>query len=215
MRNLFALRATDPHEMMAADDPMGDNYRSLLFAVAATVEGDGAVLAAWGVHGAHRDTDATFGLDLRRNWPESGVACLGYTKGRCPRHPLYVRADAVPVAYLGRRRPTGHVPAGTRVTLRLVGGGLAGQERSLNLDRIEQEPAAMVVRLALIDERYPSGIGHPVHGAHRHVETCGNLFCAHQSVLSLSHALHCTAVPYLRNTVLEWYNPRMLEWEIR
>jgi len=101
MRNLFALRATDPREMMAADDPMGDNYRPLLFAVAATVEGDGAVLAAWGVHGAHRDTDATFGLDLRRNWPESGVACLGYTKGRCPRHPLYMRSDAVPVAYLG------------------------------------------------------------------------------------------------------------------
>jgi hypothetical protein len=101
MRNLFALRATDPREMMAAPDPMGDNYRPLLFAVAATVEGDGAVLAAWGAHGVHRDADVTFSLDVRRNWPDVGVACLGYTKGRCPRHPLYVRADAAPVAYLG------------------------------------------------------------------------------------------------------------------
>jgi len=109
---------------------------------------------------------------------------------------------------------TEEAPGYSRESVTLLAGarGLAGVQGGFDFGRIEQEPAAMIVGLALIDERYPSGVCHPVDGAHRHVELCGNLFRAHQSVLSLSHAHHCTAVPYLRSTALEWYNPVVLEW---
>lgn len=88
VRNLFALRATDPKELRAADDPVGPDNDSHLTAVPAAA----VVVAAWGAGGG------LFGRDLRvlRLLRDAGVAmsCLGTTKQQQPRHPLYVGGDA-------------------------------------------------------------------------------------------------------------------------
>mgnify|MGYP002133234169 CR=1 FL=1 len=92
--NLFALRATDPRELYKHAEPVGpDNDRCIL--TAAT--GSQLVVAAWGVHGAHRDR----GADVARLIRKAGVKlhCLGTTKDGHPRHPLYLPAALTPVAF--------------------------------------------------------------------------------------------------------------------
>ncbi len=86
--NLFALRATDPRELLACDDPVGpDNDRFLRDHGTATL-----AVAAWGAGGAL----AGRGRDVGRMLAGAGakLLCLGVTADGHPRHPLYVRADA-------------------------------------------------------------------------------------------------------------------------
>lgn len=91
MLNLFAFRATEPADMMAADDPVGpENDRWLL----QTAKESSLVVAAWGADGVYRDRNrAVLGL-LRAE----GIALhyLELTKHREPRHPLYLKSDLKP-----------------------------------------------------------------------------------------------------------------------
>lgn len=50
MTNLFAYRATNPADMLAQPDPIGDEND---WTIATLLETAGIVIAAWGVHGAH------------------------------------------------------------------------------------------------------------------------------------------------------------------
>lgn len=89
--NLFAFRATNPEDMMAAPDPVGlDNDQHIREAFMSAAEAGAPVIAAWGVKGVHAGRDAT----VRDLATECGVTlmCLGTTKAGHPRHPLYVRA---------------------------------------------------------------------------------------------------------------------------
>tara|TARA_Y100000310_G_scaffold254164_1_gene261227 strand:+ start:64 stop:618 length:555 start_codon:yes stop_codon:yes gene_type:complete len=101
--NLFAIRATDPKDMMAADDPVGpDNMEHVKgaadYAIYANVmEPDerGFVVCAWGNHGTYMDqADAVLGwLEDARVEP----LCLKVNaKSGQPAHPLYLRADLKP-----------------------------------------------------------------------------------------------------------------------
>lgn len=85
--NCFALRATKPADLFAADDPIGpENDRHIL---AASQDADGPIIAAWGAHGSYRDRAMDVMATLsERPW------CLGLTAKGQPRHPLYVRGDA-------------------------------------------------------------------------------------------------------------------------
>jgi hypothetical protein len=91
--NLFAIRATDPAEMMRAADPVGaDNHEWIRHAVDATVNRfepamRGLVICAWGVHGAFMGQDENV-----LGWLERlcEPMCLGVTRDGQPRHPLYV-----------------------------------------------------------------------------------------------------------------------------
>jgi hypothetical protein len=90
MTNLFAWRATDPHEMKAAYSPVGlfnDVY------LKQCAEGAGVVVAAWGVHGEHQHRNIVVMEML------TGLACLGVTKNGYPKHPLYLRKDLKPIPY--------------------------------------------------------------------------------------------------------------------
>lgn len=83
--NLFALRATDPKELLKHADRVGPDNDSWL-------KQDHQfkyTVAAWGVHGEldHR-ADAVVKLLEGR-----AIYCLGITKDGHPRHPLYVRGD--------------------------------------------------------------------------------------------------------------------------
>ncbi|WP_293371574.1 DUF1643 domain-containing protein [Nevskia sp.] len=91
MTNLFAYRATDPKVMKAAADPVGPDNDSYLYWAAS---GAGLIVAAWGFHGVHRYRDA----EVVRVVHSTGkpVHCLGKTKDRHPKHPLYLRADSRP-----------------------------------------------------------------------------------------------------------------------
>lgn len=84
MLNVFAWRATDPAEMLAAEDPIGsENDR----AIAEESRGRD-VVAAWGVDGSHRVRSAAVLRILNEN--AARVLCLGTTADGSPRHPLYV-----------------------------------------------------------------------------------------------------------------------------
>lgn len=86
--NAFALRATDPKEMLAAKDPVGpDNDRWLI-----RLAGESAlVVAAWGNHGAHLGRSSA----LRAMLPD--LHCLAVNRSGEPAHPLYQPARRRPV----------------------------------------------------------------------------------------------------------------------
>ena len=88
MANLFAFRATDPQDMMAADDPIGPDNDTYLRSLADTA---GVVVAAWGVHGAYTGRDAKV-LGML-----PALHCLALTKAGHPGHPLYLRKTLIPV----------------------------------------------------------------------------------------------------------------------
>src|SRR5262249_12400239 len=90
VRNLFALRATEPRRLRGGDHPPfgPDNDKHL---IALAERRPGPVVAAWGTHGAlfSRGTYVTH-LLAERAVP---LSCLGTTKDGHPKHPLYVRTD--------------------------------------------------------------------------------------------------------------------------
>ena len=92
--NLFALRETSPARLKKSRRPTGpDNETQILLAAAWSDD----ILAAWGVHGAHKaQGDRVAGL-LR----ESGkpLWTLGCTKDNHPRHPLYVSYQTKPIVW--------------------------------------------------------------------------------------------------------------------
>ncbi len=86
VRNLFALRATDPKEIRRFGiDATGGKRGDLELRVAGSAD---ILIAAWGGSVPwNRDLMALelFGTKI--------VYCLGTTKAGAPRHPLYVRKD--------------------------------------------------------------------------------------------------------------------------
>ena len=88
--NLFALRATNPQQIKQAIDPVGPENDQHLIKMSASADG---IITAWGTRGSYLNRDSHV-LDLLPNTIEH----LGLTKQGHPRHPLYVRADAVRIA---------------------------------------------------------------------------------------------------------------------
>ena len=92
--NIFALRATDPRDMKAADDPEGPDNINALIEAATWAD---TIIAAWGVHGEHRAQGPAIAAKLHA----AGHALnhLGLTKAGHPRHPLYLPYSAKPVLW--------------------------------------------------------------------------------------------------------------------
>jgi len=89
MGNLFAFRATDPKQMIAAADPVGPLNDQWLKEVA---RGCGIVIAAWGANGSLNARD----WEVRQMMPKQ-MHHLGLTKAGQPKHPLYLKAGTLPV----------------------------------------------------------------------------------------------------------------------
>jgi len=89
--NIFALRATDPRVMRAATDPEGPENKSALEQAASWAD---VVIAAWGVHGEHRNQGPAVARALRAAGFD--LYHLGLTKAGHPRHPLYLPYSAQP-----------------------------------------------------------------------------------------------------------------------
>ena len=102
--NLFAIRGTDPKIVRESTSPAGPengiHFRRVL-AEAKETNGDAPwLIAAWGVHGGHRDMD----IRAMELFAEEGVVphALGLTRNGFPRHPLYLPQTAKPKVYEGR-----------------------------------------------------------------------------------------------------------------
>ncbi|KMW58688.1 hypothetical protein AIOL_003667 [Candidatus Rhodobacter oscarellae] len=92
--NLFAWRATDPKDLRAAAEPVGEGNDAALLASAGWAQ---QIICGWGTHGAHRQRGAQVEALLRGTGQE--LFALGLTKEGHPRHPLYVGYAQGPVAW--------------------------------------------------------------------------------------------------------------------
>lgn len=90
MTNIFAYRATNPKDMMAIDDPVGQENNRFLSCIAA---GAGIVVAAWGNHAVHQDRHNQI-VELIPN-----LKCLKTTKIGMPGHPLYLSKKLKPIDF--------------------------------------------------------------------------------------------------------------------
>ena len=89
--NLFAWRATNPAELLAATDPIGPDNDEHIIAVTRNAD---LVIAAWGAGGVLHDRDRNVSCLLGH----FGVAlnALVKTRNGMPGHPLRLRKDAKP-----------------------------------------------------------------------------------------------------------------------
>ncbi len=87
--NLFAARATDPRQLRRMADPVGAINDDVIRHEARTAD---LVVAAWGRHGSYLGRDQVVLEILSR---QGDVWALGLTADGAPKHPLYVRGDAV------------------------------------------------------------------------------------------------------------------------
>lgn len=97
VRNLYALRATDPAELGRHPRPVGPENDAYL----ARCKNEPLTVVAWGARGGDR------GREVLRLLARQGVHphLLAITGDGQPRHPLYLRADLQPVpAEQGVRR---------------------------------------------------------------------------------------------------------------
>jgi hypothetical protein len=99
MLNAFAFRATNPRRLRQADDPVGPANNHHLVEQASTAD---LVVAAWGNHALwHPLGIVTRQEEVKFLLAEFGVElhALGMTKLGAPKHPLYLRADLMPVPW--------------------------------------------------------------------------------------------------------------------
>lgn len=89
--NMFAWRATDPRDMLAAADPVGPDNDAVL---RISYQECALTVAAWGTQGTHRGRDAA----VRKMLPN--LHYLRLTKGGHPGHPLYLPAHLKPVPWI-------------------------------------------------------------------------------------------------------------------
>ncbi len=90
--NLFALRATRPAHLRSHGAPEGPENDA---ALAEACRWANALVAAWGVHGAHLGSGPRMARRLRDR--TRALLHLGLTRDGHPRHPLYV-AYRVPLS---------------------------------------------------------------------------------------------------------------------
>lgn len=85
VRNLYALRSTDPRELREHPDPVGPDNDAYLYR---TMQ-EPLTVCAWGTLGGQR------GRRVHARLLDSGaeLACLGRTLHGHPKHPLYLRSD--------------------------------------------------------------------------------------------------------------------------
>ena len=97
--NIFAWRDTDPQKMRKAKHPVGPENDETLISVAEWADN---VIAAWGVHGAHRER----GTEVARMLNGAGITLhhLGLTQQGHPRHPLYLPYSEQPRLWVSEAR---------------------------------------------------------------------------------------------------------------
>lgn len=102
LSNLFAYRATQPIDLLAAADPVGPKNADYIIGAACRAhESGGVVVAAWGTNGAYRDQDR-YVMSLLTQTLGIPMKCLGVTAEGFPRHPLYLAKETALEPFNGR-----------------------------------------------------------------------------------------------------------------
>ena len=94
MMNLFAIVSPYPEVLIIDPDPLGNNDGWL----EKIAEKCGKVIFAWGDFRAAKEQNEK----VANMFPDAYV--LKINKNGSPRHPLYVKADTVPVKYINPKR---------------------------------------------------------------------------------------------------------------
>jgi hypothetical protein len=98
--NLYALRATKPAHLLAADDPTGPDNG---YTIRAHILTAAVIVGAWGAWwSSQRDRPPRYNVEGAVRDAGRRLYCLGTTKGGEPRHPLYVAASQPRVPFGGR-----------------------------------------------------------------------------------------------------------------
>jgi hypothetical protein len=99
--NLFAYRATDPDEMVAAPDPVGPRNIRLLSAIAAHSARTGEeIVCGWGaVAGRPKVAERAKAMIAVLNGNRGRLLALEVTLGGHPGHPLYLPLKRRPFAF--------------------------------------------------------------------------------------------------------------------
>ena len=98
--NLYALRSTDPAELLKHPDPVGVGNDALLRSVACQ-RGRFRTVVAWGAHKAVTAERTAVLVDAARE-ADTTLWCLGTTIAGAPRHPLYVKGSQPLVPWVPR-----------------------------------------------------------------------------------------------------------------
>ena len=100
MLNLFALRATDPHDLLTVADPVGDDNNTTIAEVAASAP---MIVCAWGSPPSSprrlHDLVSARAAAVLRTLPRP-LHAFGLTLGGHPRHPLYLPGGCRPVVWV-------------------------------------------------------------------------------------------------------------------
>lgn len=92
--NIFALRSTDPNNLMAHLSPVGpDNDRYILEAS----ERANLIIAAWGNHGKISGR----GRKVVKLLEQYSLKSLGINASGHPKHPLYLKQNILPMPFYG------------------------------------------------------------------------------------------------------------------
>lgn len=94
--NLFALRATHPRALLAADDPTGPHNDH---AIARAADSADQIALAWGNSGTLLNRAEIVLSSLAHR--QDNLLSLGVTKTGQPRHPLYVHGSVSPRPWSG------------------------------------------------------------------------------------------------------------------
>jgi len=90
--NLFAIRSKDPKTIKLVTDPIGPDNDFYILKWAAKAD---KIVCAWGIHGDYKDRNKHV-MELLSDWE---LFHLGLTQGGHPKHPLYLKADLVPLPW--------------------------------------------------------------------------------------------------------------------
>lgn len=83
--NLFAYRATDPSDMMSADNPIGIDNDEVIMELARAAD---KIVFCWGSLGGYNDRSMLLANILK---PFNSKVCVfGHNKNGEPKHPLYL-----------------------------------------------------------------------------------------------------------------------------
>jgi hypothetical protein len=91
--NLFAYRAREPLILKSVKKPVGTYNDEVIRQRAIHAD---LLMVAWGNHGKILERDRAVLKLLAECGP---VYCLGTTNSGAPKHPLYIRSDAEPIAF--------------------------------------------------------------------------------------------------------------------
>jgi len=83
--NIFAYRATNPRDMRAQDDPVGEANDAAILQACAWAD---QIVCAWGTHGEHQKRGPHVEAMLRAQ--PKPLFHLGLSKMGHPKHPLYI-----------------------------------------------------------------------------------------------------------------------------